>query len=159
MIRAREVRLIDQDGNQAGIIPLTEALSAADAVGLDLVEVAPGAAPPVCKIMDYGKFRYQQTKKLQEAKKKASTFQLKEIKVRPKTGDHDLEIKIGHIRRFLEDRDKVRVSMLFRGREIAFTSRAGVIFQRVKEATADLATVEQAPKMEGRIMVMILAPN
>ncbi|MBW1989869.1 MAG: translation initiation factor IF-3 [Deltaproteobacteria bacterium] len=158
-IRAKEVRLIDQDGNQAGILPLHQALAVAEAAGLDLVEVSPNASPPVCKIMDYGKYKYQQTKKQQEAKKRASTFQVKEIKVRPKTSDHDLGTKIGHIKRFIDNRDKVKVTVMFRGREIAFADRGRAMLQRVMEETSDFAVVEQQPKFEGRTMMMVLSPK
>ncbi|MBU2488121.1 MAG: translation initiation factor IF-3 [Proteobacteria bacterium] len=158
-IRAKEVRLIDQEGAQLGILPLHQAQAVADAAGLDLVEVSPNASPPVCKVMDYGKYKYQQTKKLQEAKKKASTFQVKEIKVRPKTSDHDLETKIGHIKRFIENRDKVKVTVMFRGREIAFADRGRAMLERVREATVEYATVEQLPKFEGRTMMMVLTPK
>ncbi|WP_244549256.1 translation initiation factor IF-3 [Desulfatibacillum alkenivorans] len=158
-IRAKEVRLIDQNGNQVGVIPIHQALSVAEASGLDLVEVSPNASPPVCKIMDYGKFKYQQTKKLQEAKKKASSFSVKEIKVRPKTGDHDLDTKIGHIKRFLANNDKVKVTVMFRGREIAFSDRGREMLKRVQDATAEFAVVEQFPKFEGRTMIMVLAPK
>ncbi len=160
MIKAREVRLIDADGNQVGVIPTHQAQAIAEASGLDLVEVSPTAKPPVCKIMDYGKYKYQQTKKLQEAKKKAASFSVKEIKVRPKTGDHDLDTKIGHMKRFLtEDRDKVKVTVMFRGREIAFSERGMQMLQRVQKAVEEIAIVEQAARFEGRTLVMILAPK
>jgi len=160
MIKAREVRLIDAEGGQLGVLPIHQAQAIADAAGLDLVEVSPTAKPPVCKIMDYGKYKYQQTKKLQEAKKKAATFTVKEIKVRPKTGDHDLETKITHIKRFLtEDRDKVKVTVMFRGREIAFSERGMQMLQKVQKAIEEMAVIEQAPRFEGRTLVMILAPK
>ena len=158
-IRAREVRVIDPDGKQIGIIPTPKALEAAAEAGLDLVEVSPNANPPVCKIMDYGRYRYEQTKKKQEAKKKQSTFQLKEIKVRPKTGEHDLQVKIGHIKKFLEKKDKVKVTVMFRGREITLSERGMAVLERVVEETKELAMLEQEPKFEGRILVMILAPK
>lgn len=158
-IKAKEVRLIDAVGGQLGVMPLHQALAIAEAAGLDLVEVSPTAKPPVCKILDYGKFKYQQTKKQQEAKKKTSTVSIKEIKVRPKTGDHDLMTKVGHIKRFLENRDKVKVTVLFRGREIAFADRGRIMLEKVKESTQEFAVVEQMPKFEGRTMVMILAPK
>lgn len=158
-IRAREVRVIDPDGNQVGIIPTAKALASAAEFGLDLVEVSPNANPPVCKIMDYGRFKYEQTKKLQEAKKKTSTFQVKEIKVRPKTSDHDLQVKIGHIRRFLEKKDKVKVTLMFRGREITLSHLGREVLDKVVEETTDIAMVEQAAKFEGRTMVMVLAPR
>jgi translation initiation factor IF-3 len=126
---------------------------------LDLVEVAPNAEPPVCKIMDYGKFKYQQNKRSQEAKKKASVIQVKEVKIRPKTDDHDLEFKIRHIRRFLAQKDKAKVTMLFRGREIVYSDLGLKILERVLEALQDEVVVEQRPKMEGRNLVMVLAPK
>lgn len=158
-IRAREVRVIDPDGNQLGILAIREALAAASEFGLDLVEVSPTAKPPVCKIMDYGRFKYEQTKKQHEAKKKQSTFQLKEIKVRPKTGEHDLETKLGHIRKFLERKDKVKVTVMFRGREIALSDKGREVLEQIATAMAELAIVEQYPKFEGRTMIMILAPK
>ena len=158
-IRAREVRVIDPDGKQIGIIPTPKALEAAAEAGLDLVEVSPNANPPVCKIMDYGRYRYEQTKKKQEAKKKQSTFQLKEIKVRPKTGEHDLQVKIGHIKKFLEKKDKVKVTVMFRGREITLSDLGKAVLERIVEETKEIAMLEQEPKFEGRILVMILAPK
>lgn len=158
-IRAKEVRVIDPDGNQIGVVPTDKALSTANDFGLDLVEVSPNANPPVCKIMDYGRYKYEQTKKLQEAKKKQSSFQVKEIKVRPKTGDHDLNVKLGHIRKFIGKKDKVKVTVMFRGREITLTEQAMELLQRIYEEIQDVATVEQEPKFEGRTMVMMLAPK
>ncbi|MGD2036447.1 MAG: translation initiation factor IF-3 [Desulfobacterales bacterium] len=156
-IRAKEVRVISPDGEQIGIIPIKEALAAADEAGLDLVEVSPNAKPPVCKIMDYGRYRYEQTKKKQEAKKKQSTFQLKEIKVRPKTGEHDLQVKIGHIKKFIGNKDKVKVSVIFRGREITLSELGRTVLQRIIEETEEIAMVEQEPKFEGRTLVMVLS--
>ncbi|MEW6670394.1 MAG: translation initiation factor IF-3 [Thermodesulfobacteriota bacterium] len=158
-IRAREVRVIDPDGKQIGVIPTQEALKAAMEFGLDLVEVSPNAKPPVCKIMDYGKYRYELTKKQQEAKKKQSSFQLKEIKIRPKTGDHDLQVKIGHIKKFLGKKDKVRVTVVFRGREITLSDRGKELLDQIAETVSDISTVEQLPKFEGRTMLMILSPK
>lgn len=158
-IRAKEVRVIDPDGNQIGIIPTNKALATANEFGLDLVEVSPNATPPVCKIMDYGRYKYEQTKKQQEAKKKQSTFQVKEIKVRPKTGDHDLNVKLGHIRKFIERKDKVKVTVMFRGREITLSEQGRELLQKIAEELVELATVEQYPKFEGRTMVMILSPK
>ena len=151
--------MIDPDGEQIGIIPIKEALAAADEAGLDLVEVSPNAKPPVCKIMDYGRYRYEQTKKKQEAKKKQSTFQLKEIKVRPKTGEHDLQVKIGHIKKFIGNKDKVKVSVIFRGREITLSELGRAVLQKVIEETEEIAMVEQDPKFEGRMLVMVLSPK
>jgi translation initiation factor IF-3 len=158
-IRAREVRVIDPDGNQLGILQIREALAAAMEFGLDLVEVSPTAKPPVCKIMDYGRFKYEQTKKQHEAKKKQATFQLKEIKVRPKTGDHDLQTKLGHIRKFLERKDKVKVTVMFRGREIALSDKGRALLEQIATEVEQTAVVEQLPKFEGRTMIMILAPK
>ncbi|MGD9300202.1 MAG: translation initiation factor IF-3 [Desulfobacterales bacterium] len=158
-IRAREVRVIDPDGNQVGIIPTVEALDQAAEFGLDLVEVSPNANPPVCKIMDYGRYRYEQTKKRQEAKKKQSTFQVKEIKVRPKTGEHDLQVKIGHIKKFIGRRDKVKVTVIFRGREITLSKLGMAVLEKVAAETEEFALVEQAPKFEGRTLAMILGPK
>ncbi len=158
-IKAREVRVIDPDGNQVGVVPTDKALASAADFGLDLVEVSPNATPPVCKIMDYGRYKYEQTKKQQEAKKKQSTFQIKEIKVRPKTGEHDLQVKIGHIKRFLEKKDKVKVTVIFKGREITLSARGKELLKQIAEETDPLAIVEQYPKFEGRTMIMILAPR
>ncbi len=142
-----------------GIIPLAEALEEARKVSLDLVEVAPNSTPPVCRIMDYGKFRYQQSKKLQVAKKSQVIIQVKEIRLRPKTDEHDLQVKIRHVKKFLEHNDKVKISMLFRGREIAFTGIGMKIMEGLREQLQDVAAVEQAPRMEGRSMVMIVSPK
>ena len=131
----------------------------AEKFGLDLVEVSPNAEPPVCKIMDFGRFKYEQQKKQQEARKKQATFQIKEIKVRPKTGDHDLNTKIGHIKRFIEAKDKVKVSVMFRGREITLTHQGKEMLERIMNATEEVAVVEQFPKLEGRNMFMLLAPK
>ncbi|MDL2275577.1 translation initiation factor IF-3 [Desulfosarcina sp. OttesenSCG-928-G10] len=158
-IRVREVRLIDPEGNQLGILPIHQALAKANDYGLDLVEISSTAKPPVCKIMDYGRFKYEQTKKQQEAKKKQTTFQVKEIKLRPKTGEHDLETKMGHIRKFLERKDKVKVTVMFRGREITMAERGREHLEQIAAALEELAVVEQAPKFEGRIMMMVLAPK
>lgn len=158
-IKAKEVRVIDPDGNQIGIIPTYRALATAADFGLDLVEISPKANPPVCKIMDYGRYKYEQTKKKQEAKKKQTTFQLKEIKVRPKTGEHDLQVKIGHIKKFIAKKDKVKVTVMFRGREITLSDLGREVLKRVVEDTEEIAVVEQAPKFEGRTLVMVLAPK
>jgi translation initiation factor IF-3 len=151
--------VIDAEGKQLGVISLAEALAEAGRVNLDLVEVAPAANPPVCKIMDYGKFRYQQSKKLALAKKSQSTIQVKEMRIRPKTEAHDLEVKIKHIRKFLEQGDKVKITMMFRGREIAYTENGRRIMESVKESLAEISQVDQYPKLEGRNMVMILSPK
>jgi translation initiation factor IF-3 len=151
--------VIGQDGQQLGILPTRKAMEAAAQLGLDLVEVAPNADPPVCKIMDYGKFKYQQNKRSQEAKKKQTVIQVKEVKIRPKTDEHDLQTKIRHIKRFLEQKDKAKVTILFRGREIAYADQGMKVLQRIQEELKDDVVVEQSPKMEGRNMIMILAPK
>lgn len=155
-IRAKEVRVIDPEGNQLGILPTYRALAAASDFGLDLVEVSPNANPPVCKIMDYGRYRYELTKKKQEAKKKQSSFQVKEIKVRPKTSDHDLNVKIGHIKKFIEKKDKVKVTVVFRGREITLMQLGRDLLEKIVRETAETAIVEQQPKFEGRTIIMLL---
>lgn len=147
------------DGEQLGVITLTEALAEAAKAGLDLVEVSPTAAPPVCRIMDYGKFRYQQSKKVQVSKKSQTVIQVKEIRLRPKTEEHDLEVKIKHIRKFLEQRNKVKISMMFRGREIAYTDIGRKIMEDLKNTLADGCVIDQQPKLEGRNMIMIISPK
>jgi translation initiation factor IF-3 len=151
--------VIDPDGNQIGIVPTHKALAVAGDFGLDLVEISPNANPPVCKIMDYGRYKYEQTKRQQEAKKKQSTFQVKEIKVRPKTGDHDLEVKMDRMRKFLEKKDKVKFTVMFRGREITLSQKGRELLQRIAKDMEDIAVVEQYPKFEGRTMVMFLSPK
>lgn len=142
-----------------GILTPRRALETAIEMGLDLVEISPSANPPVCKIMDYGRFKYEQTKKKQEAKKKQTTIQIKEIKVRPKTSDHDLQTKIGHIKKFLGKKDKVKVTVLFRGREITLHQQAREVLQKITAETADMAVVEQEARFEGRTMVMLMTPK
>jgi translation initiation factor IF-3 len=134
-------------------------MAAAADFGLDLVEVSPNATPPVCKIMDYGRYKYVQTKKKQEAKKKQSAFQLKEIKIRPKTGEHDLQVKIGHIKKFIDRKDKVKVTVIFRGREITLSDLGMELLKQIVANTSDIAAVEQEPKFEGRTLMMILSPK
>jgi translation initiation factor IF-3 len=142
-----------------GVVPTYKALAIAGDFGLDLVEVSPNANPPVCKIMDYGRYKYEQTKKLQEAKKKQSTFQVKEIKVRPKTGEHDIQVKLNHINRFIENKDKVKVTVVFRGREITLSDRGRELLAYMAQQAEEYANVEQYPKLEGRTMTMVLAPK
>lgn len=154
-----QVRVIDFEGKQLGILPIAEALAEAGRVGMDLVEVAPNSSPPVCRIMDYGKFRYQQSKKMQVARKSAATVQIKEMRLRPKIDEHDREIKIRKVKEFLEDGDKVKISMLFRGREIAYTSIGYKIMESIREELESIATVEQHPRIEGRSMVMVVSPK
>ena len=151
--------MIGQEGQQLGVLSLKRALELAVQEELDLVEVAPNADPPVCKIMDFGKFKYQQNKRTQEARKKQTVIQVKEVKVRPKTDEHDLQVKIRHIKRFLEQKDKAKVTILFRGREIAYTDQGTKVLDRIREQLKEDCVVEQMPRMEGRNMVMILAPK
>ena len=153
------MRLIGADGEQKGVLPLHHALAAAGDAGQDLVEVSPHVDPPVCKIMDYGRFRYEQTKKNQEAKKKQSVTHLKEVKIRPKTDTHDMETKIKAIRKFLDRRDKVKVTVFFRGREITLSDKGRELLDMIREKTEDIANVEFSPKFEGRSLFMILAPK
>ncbi len=158
-IKAASVRVIDSEGKQLGILTLQEALRDAGEAGLDLVEVAPNSSPPVCRVMDYGKFRYQQSKKLQVAKKHQATIQLKEIRLRPKTEEHDLQVKLRHIKRFLEENNKVKVTMMFRGREIAYTDMGRKIMEGILSELEEKGVIDQHPKLEGRSMVMIVAPK
>jgi translation initiation factor IF-3 len=158
-IRVPEVRVIGADGAQLGVLRTDEALRIAEEGGLDLVEVSPKAMPPVCKIMDYGKFKYENSKKTKDAKKHQSTVILKEIKFRPKTDDHDFDFKVKHIRRFLMEGNKAKLAVIFRGREIVHPETGQDVLKRVVEATNDIAQVEQTPMMEGRRMLMIIAPR
>lgn len=158
-IRVPEVRLIGADGNQVGVMPIKEALALAEEAHLDLVEIAPQASPPVCRVMDYGKFKYQQSKKQQEARRRQTTIQVKEIKVRPKIEEHDMAFKLKNGRRFLAEGDKVKISVIFRGREIAHPDRGYRILTQMAEALADVGGVEQAPRLEGRNMSMIVTPK
>jgi translation initiation factor IF-3 len=158
-IRALQVRVIGSDGSQLGILPIKQALEIAREEGLDLVEVAPNAEPPVCKVMDYGKYKYQQSKRSQEAKKKQTVIQVKEVKLRPKTDEHDVQVKLSYIRRFLAQKDKAKVTVLFRGREIAYIDRGRMVLDRILQELQDEVVVELPPKMEGRNLVMILAPK
>ena len=153
------VRVIDMEGKQLGVISMADALMEAAKVGLDLVEVSPTAVPPVCRIMDYGKFRYQQSKKVQVSKKSQTVIQVKEIRIRPKTEAHDLDVKIKHVIKFLEQHNKVKISMMFRGREIAYTEIGRKIMENIKNTLGDNCVVDQQPKLEGRSMVMIVSPK
>ena len=159
MIRAREVRVIAADGEQLGILQRNEAIVMAKEAGMDLVEVSSNSEPPVCRIMDYGKFKYEQQKKKQEAKKRQAVVQIKEIKVRPKTDDHDYETKVRHIRRFLEEGDRCKITVFFRGREIVHKDRGIAILERVVQDLADIARVDQDPRAEGRTLQMMLVPK
>ncbi len=158
-IRVPEVRVIGADGSQLGVLRTDEALRIAEEGGYDLVEVSPKAMPPVCKIMDYGKFKYENSKKTKEARKHQSTVILKEVKFRPKTDDHDFDFKVKHIRRFLMEGNKAKLAVIFRGREIVHPETGQDVLKRVVAATSDIAQVEQTPMMEGRRMLMIIAPR
>ncbi len=155
-IQAEEVRLISEEGKQIGVVPVNEALEKAQEHGLDLVEIAPKAKPPVCKIMDYGKYIYEQNKKEKQNKKKQHTVTLKEIRMRPKTEDHDLEFKVRHARSFLENKNKVKFTVQFRGRELAYKEFGEQLLDRVLEMLEDIAKIEQPKKFEGRMMTMVL---
>jgi translation initiation factor IF-3 len=157
-IRVPEVRVISEE-EQLGILPTHEALRLAEEKGLDLVEISPRAFPPVCRIMDYGKYKYEEAKKKQQARKRASTVETKEIKFRPKTEEHDMAFKVKHIRRFLEGGNKVRLAVVFRGREITHPKTGMNVLDRVVELCNDIATVEATPNMEGRRMIMVIAPK
>lgn len=157
-IRAKEVRVIDPEGKQLGILPIVEALRTAYNFELDLVEVSPKSDPPVCRIMDYGKFKYQQRKKDQEAKKKQAVIHLKEVKMRPKTEEHDFQFKLRHIERFLKEGNKIKVTIVYRGRELAHPELGKNMLTRIVEETKEWGRVEQEPKFEGRNCVMVLAP-
>lgn len=158
MIRVPQIRVIDADGNQLGVMVTQEALRLAEEAGLDLVEVAATAAPPVCRIMDYGKFKYQMSKKAKDAKKKQTVVHIKEVKFRSQTEEHDFQFKVRNIGRFLSDGDKVKVFIVFRGREITHTDLGMSMLKRVAEQLKDVAVVEYNPRLEGRNMMMVLAP-
>ncbi|MGC9397928.1 MAG: translation initiation factor IF-3 [Anaerolineae bacterium] len=158
-IRAREVRLIDEEGNNQGVVPLEGALRAAMDKGMDLVEVAPNANPPVTRIMDYGKFLYEQSKKERKARKAQKQVEVKEIRLRPKTTEHHLSFKIRDARRWLEDGNKVKVRVRFRGREITYPQIALDQMQKIVDDLEDIAKIEQKPEMDGRTMLMVLAPK
>jgi translation initiation factor IF-3 len=155
-INAPELRVVGPEGEQLGILSIAEALEKAQEFGLDLVEVAANADPPVCKIMDYGKFRYQQQKRAHEAKKKQTVIQVKEVKVRPKIDEHDYQFKLKHVKRFLDGGDKAKVSVMFRGREIVHRDLGRKLLDRFVEDTKDIGEIESMPKMEGRNMTMVL---
>jgi translation initiation factor IF-3 len=158
-IRVREVQLIDHDGTNHGVTEIQAALDMARQAGLDLVEIAPNSSPPVCKILDFGKYKYQAQKKAAEARKKQKIVEIKEIKIRPMIDDHDYDVKMRSMRRFFEEGDKVKVTLRFRGREMAHQELGVQLLERVKSDTAPLAKVEQEPKFEGRQMIMVLAPR
>ena len=161
-ILSKEVRVINLQGEQLGIFPIAEALNIAREASRDLVEVSPNASPPVCRIMDYGKFKYEQSKKTYQAKKKKHVprvTHIKEIKVRPKTEEHDLQFKIRHIKKFLTQGDKAKITLIFRGREITHPERGHQVMNRIAEETEDVGIVENPAKLEGRNMIMLLAPK
>lgn len=159
-ITAREIRLIDENGAQMGVVALGVGLAKAEQVALDLVEVSATAEPPVCRIMDYGKYRYEQNKKQQEARKKQTVIEVKEIKLRPKTEKHDLDFKIKNIKKFLSQKNKVKVTLRFRGREIVYAETIGMeVLNKVAEAVAEDGVILQQPKMEGRQMAMFIGPK
>ena len=159
MIRVQEVSVIGDDGESLGTIPTEEAISMAEDRNLDLVEVAPNANPPVCRIMDYGKHKYKASKKAHEAKKNQKIVHVKEVKFRPNTDQHDFDFKLKHVQRFLENGDKAKVVIFFKGREIIHREFGQRVLERVAEKTEDIAIIEQSAKQEGRTLVMILAPK
>ena len=158
-IRVREVQLIDQDGANKGVVEIQAALAMAQEAGLDLVEIAPNSSPPVAKILDVGKYKYQAQKKAAEARKKQKVVEVKEIKIRPMIDDHDYDVKMRSMRRFFEEGDKVKVTLRFRGREMAHQELGTRLLNRVKDDTTKMAKIESEPRMEGRQMVMILTPR
>ena len=158
-IRAREVRLIDEAGGQVGVVPTREALQIAQQRNLDLVEVAPTAVPPVCRLLDYGKYKYEQTKKERESKKNQKSSMLKEVRLRPKIDDHDLLVKARTAQRFLQEGDKVKVTVVFRGRELAHMDIGRALLDRIVEDLREVATPERPPTMEGKSMMVMLSPS
>jgi translation initiation factor IF-3 len=158
-IRVREVHLIDKDGHNLGTVSISEALAKAQEAGLDLVEISPNATPPVCKILDFGKFKYQEQKKQAEARKRQKVVEVKEIKFRPMIDDHDYQVKMRSMERFFEEGDKVKVTLRFRGREMAHQELGVQLLNRVKDDIGKIAKVESEPRVEGRQMVMVLAPR
>ena len=158
-IKAPEVRVIDPDGKQVGVLPVKEAIRLSEERGLDLVEVAPNSQPPVCRIMNYGKYKYQQSKRSQEARKHQTVIHIKEVKVRPRTEEHDFQFKLRHVKRFLDEGNTVKISILFRGREIAHPEFGKEMLNRFIEGVKDMMVIEQSPRLEGRNMVIILAPK
>ena len=157
-IRAPEIRLIGPEGQNVGVVPPSKALQLAEQVGLDLVEISPNATPPVCKIMDFGKFKYEQQKRESEAKKKQKIIEVKEVKFRPGTDTHDYDVKMRNVLKFLEKGDKVKITLRFRGREMAHQNLGRELLERVAEDVKELGKVENMPKMEGRQMIMMIGP-
>lgn len=155
----REVQLIDDTGQNRGIVPFFDALKIAEDAGLDLVEIAPNSTPPVCKVLDYGRFKFLEQKKAAEARKKQKTVEVKEIKLRPGIDDHDYEVKMKAVRRFFEEGDKVKITLRFRGREMAHQDIGMKLLDRVKAEMADVSKVEAEPALEGRQMIMVMAPR
>lgn len=155
----REVQLIDEGGSNRGVMSFFDALKAAEEAGLDLVEIAPNATPPVCKILDYGKYKFNEQKKAAEARKKQKTVEVKEIKLRPGIDDHDYEVKMKAVRRFFEEGDKVKVTLRFRGREMAHQDLGVKLLEKVRTEMADVSKVESEPMLEGRQMIMVMAPR
>ncbi|SMO49543.1 bacterial translation initiation factor 3 (bIF-3) [Balnearium lithotrophicum] len=158
-IRAREVLVIDENGQKLGVMPTREALNLARERGLDLVEVSPNANPPVCRIMDFGKYKYQMQKKMHEAKKRQKTIEVKTVKIRPRTDEHDMQVRIKQVRKFLEKGNKVKAIVMFRGREQAHVDLGEAQLLKIYDAVKDIAEMERKPKKEGRDMIMILAPK
>jgi translation initiation factor IF-3 len=158
-IRVREVRVVSAEGEQLGVMPTQQALEAARSQELDLVEVAPEAQPPVCRIMDFGKFKYTQARRQKEARKKQTVILVKEVKMGPKTEKHDFEFKLKHVRRFLEEGHKAKVTVRFKGREMAHTELGWKMLQRMVEAVSDIAVTENNPRMEGRMLHIMLSPK
>lgn len=158
-IRVREVRLIDSEGEQKGVVAIADALQLAKDVGMDLVEIAPQASPPVCKILDYGKYKFELEKKNRESKKKQKLIKMKEIRMQPKIEEHDLQFKSKHVKEFLEEGNKVKVTIRFRGRELAHTERGRVVLEKVLVLLEDSFILEKEPLMEGRFMSMVVGPK
>jgi len=158
-IRVKEIRVVDEDGNQLGVLQTREALKLAEEKQLDLVEIAPQAKPPVCRIMDYGKFKFEQSKREKEARKNQRIINIKEVKLRPNIDDHDFEVKAKNAIRFLKDGDKVKLTIMFRGRQIVHPDLGKKLLLRMAEQVTELANVERQPKLEGKNMIMILAPK
>ncbi len=153
------MRLVAADGEVVGVVGIEEALAMAEEAGLDLVEVAPNSSPPVCKLLDYGKFKYEAQKKANAARKKQKVIEVKEIKMRPGIDDHDYDVKMRSIVRFIEEGDKVKVTLRFRGREMAHQNLGMRVLEKVRDQVEEMAKVEQFPKMEGRLMTMVIAPR
>ena len=159
MIDAPEIRVVDADGEMIGVISVEEGIELAYEAGLDLVEISPNAEPPVCKVLDYGKFKYEEQKRKNEARKKQKTIDVKEIKMRPGIDEHDYQVKLRSMLRFLEEGDKVKVTIRFRGRELVHNDLGMKVLDRVRDETEELAKVEAFPRLEGRMMTMVLAPK